>query len=70
MCNIEYSHLSKIEFGKINTSLSHLLRISNALEICIVCLFTNEDVNIEDLQNDSQINISNFSTVHEFFINS
>jgi transcriptional regulator with XRE-family HTH domain len=36
---IEYTHLSRIELGKINTSIYHLYRISKALDIHLAELF-------------------------------
>jgi transcriptional regulator with XRE-family HTH domain len=64
LCDIEYSHLSKIEKGKINTSLCHLVKISNALDVCLVCLFTNDDIDVVALMSEELINQKVFSTVH------
>lgn len=66
MCNIEYSHLSKIEFGKINTSIVHLIKISNALNVCIVFLFTNLEVDVEKVLNINQIDIKLLSQIQNF----
>jgi transcriptional regulator with XRE-family HTH domain len=65
MSEIEYSHLSKIEFGKLNTSLGHLVKIANALDICLVCLFTNRDVDVEELMNCEVVEKVFFSKIHE-----
>lgn len=64
---IEYSHLSKIEFGKLNTSLSHLVKISNALDVCLVCLFTNKDVDYEDLVRCDVLEKTIFSEIEELY---
>lgn len=37
--NVEYSQISRIELGKINTSISTIYEIANALEIPIKDLF-------------------------------
>ena len=63
--NIEYSHLSKIEFGKLNTSLGHLVKIANALDVCLVCLFTNKDVDAEKLMQAEVVEKVIFSEIHE-----
>lgn len=62
---IEYSHLSKIEFGKVNTSLCNLLKISKALNVCIICLFTNENLDVIEIMQSEQINQKIFSEVHQ-----
>jgi transcriptional regulator with XRE-family HTH domain len=36
---IEYTHLSRIELGKINTSIYHLYRISKSLNVSLNDLF-------------------------------
>jgi transcriptional regulator with XRE-family HTH domain len=36
---LDYSQLSRIERGKINTSIYHLYLISNALEVPVTTLF-------------------------------
>jgi transcriptional regulator with XRE-family HTH domain len=64
LCDIEYSHLSKIEFGKLNTSLSHLIKISNALDVCLICLFTNEDIDVDELMECESVNKEIFSEIH------
>jgi transcriptional regulator with XRE-family HTH domain len=63
--NIEYSHLSKIEFGKINTSLGHLVKIANALDVCLVCLFTNKNIDAEELMKCEVVEKAIFSEIHE-----
>jgi len=65
LCDIEYSHLSKIEFGKLNTSLGHLVKIANALDVCLVCLFTNKDVDAEQLMQAEVVEKVIFSEIHE-----
>ena len=39
-CNFEKSNLSRLESGKVNSTISTLEKVSNALEIDIVELFT------------------------------
>jgi transcriptional regulator with XRE-family HTH domain len=64
LCDIEYSHLSKIEFGKVNTSIGHLLKIANALDVCVICLFVNEKIDVDDLASSKCIDPEVFSIVH------
>jgi transcriptional regulator with XRE-family HTH domain len=40
--NVEYSQISRIELGKINTSISTAFAISEALEIPLIDLFNFE----------------------------
>lgn len=40
--NVEYSQISRIELGKINTSISIAYEIANALEVSIKELFDFE----------------------------
>lgn len=65
ICKIEYSHLCKIEFGKLNTSLGHLVRIANALDVCLICLLTNKDVDAEELLKCDVVEKVIFSEIHE-----
>jgi transcriptional regulator with XRE-family HTH domain len=65
LCDIEYSHLSKIEFGKINTSIGHLVKISNALNVCIVCLFTNLEEDIDEILKLDQIDTKLLSQIQK-----
>jgi transcriptional regulator with XRE-family HTH domain len=63
--NIEYSHLCKIEFGKLNTSIGHLVKIANALNVNLVFLFTNKDVDIEKLMQAEEVGKVIFTEIHE-----
>lgn len=40
-CNFEKSNMSRLEAGKVNSTISTLQKVSNALEIDIVELFTS-----------------------------
>jgi transcriptional regulator with XRE-family HTH domain len=39
--NLEYSQLSRIELGKINTSIFHVYRIANCLQTPLADLFND-----------------------------
>jgi transcriptional regulator with XRE-family HTH domain len=65
IAGIEYSHLSKIEFGKLNTSLIHLVKIAKALDVCVICLFTNKDVDAVELMDCEVLERQIFSEIHE-----
>ncbi len=41
-CNFEKSNLSRLEAGKVNSTISTLEKVSKALEIDIVELFTSK----------------------------
>ena len=41
-CNFEKSNLSRLESGKVNSTISTLEKVSKALEIDIVELFTSK----------------------------
>jgi transcriptional regulator with XRE-family HTH domain len=41
-CNFEKSNMSRLEAGKVNSTISTLQKVSNALEIDIVELFTSK----------------------------
>ena len=41
-CNFEKSNLSRMEAGKVNSTISTLEKVSKALEIDIVELFTSK----------------------------
>ena len=57
MADIEYSHLSKIEFGKMGISIIQLFKITTALDICIVCLFVKSDLSVDLIESKESINI-------------
>lgn len=40
-CNFEKSNMSRLEAGKVNSTISTLQKVSNALEVDIVELFTS-----------------------------
>lgn len=39
-CNFEKSNMSRLEAGRVNPSLSTLVKVANALEITLAELFT------------------------------
>jgi transcriptional regulator with XRE-family HTH domain len=65
LSNIEYSHLSKIEFGKLNTSLIHLIKIANALDVCLLCFFSNSSVDTEQLIQSKTVDTALFSEIQD-----
>ena len=61
---IEYSHLSKIELGKINTTIKQLKKISIALNVNLIYFFTNLNDKHYLIEND-EIPLSNFSEIQQ-----
>ena len=52
MVGIEYTQLSRIELGKINTSVLQVCRISRALDICMATLLKDLELNVSQKQID------------------
>ena len=46
MVGIEYTQMSRIELGKINTSVLQVCKISRALEICMSTLLKDLELNV------------------------
>lgn len=46
MVGIEYTQMSRIELGKINTSVLQVCRISRALDICMADLLKDLELNV------------------------
>lgn len=50
LVEIEYTQMSRIELGKINTSVLQVCRISRALEICMSTLLKDLELNVTKKQ--------------------
>ena len=52
MVGIEYTQMSRIELGKINTSVLQVCKISRALEICMSTLLKDLELNVTQKEID------------------